>query len=103
MSRFDPPPAGGADAAAEATVSKARLRLWLRLLGVTRQVEGELRERLRACDTTLPRFDVMAALHWTVEHARELGFLGVLSGPLVRSSYRAGRLHDQAIAARTPR
>ena len=37
------------------------------------------------------------------EHARELGFLGVLSGPLVRSSYRAGRLHDQAIAARTPR
>ncbi len=33
--------------------------------------------------------------------ARELGFLGVMSGPLVRSSYRAGRLHSQAIAART--
>ncbi|MFC8936237.1 lipoyl synthase [Rhodococcus sp. NPDC057135] len=28
--------------------------------------------------------------------ARELGFLGVMSGPLVRSSYRAGRLHAQA-------
>ena len=35
--------------------------------------------------------------------AEELGFLGVLSGPLVRSSYRAGRLHDQAIAARAAR
>ena len=35
------------------------------------------------------------------EHARELGFLGVMSGPLVRSSYRAGKLHAQAMAART--
>ena len=35
------------------------------------------------------------------EVARELGFLGVMSGPLVRSSYRAGRLHAQAMAART--
>ena len=35
------------------------------------------------------------------EVARELGFLGVMSGPLVRSSYRAGRLHAQATAART--
>jgi lipoic acid synthetase len=32
--------------------------------------------------------------------AESLGFLGVMSGPLVRSSYRAGRLHAQAIAAR---
>lgn len=31
--------------------------------------------------------------------AREIGFLGVLSGPLVRSSYRAGRLHAEAVAA----
>ncbi|MBU3067199.1 lipoyl synthase [Nocardia sp. NEAU-G5] len=31
--------------------------------------------------------------------AREIGFLGVLSGPLVRSSYRAGRLHAEAMAA----
>ena len=37
------------------------------------------------------------------EHAREIGFLGVMSGPLVRSSYRAGRLHAQAIAARAAR
>jgi DNA-binding MarR family transcriptional regulator len=41
-----------------------RLKLWIRLLGVTRTVENELREHLRVDhDTTLPRFDVMAALH----------------------------------------
>ncbi|MDP9117737.1 MAG: lipoyl synthase [Actinomycetota bacterium] len=32
--------------------------------------------------------------------ATEIGFLGVMSGPLVRSSYRAGRLYQQALAAR---
>jgi lipoic acid synthetase len=34
------------------------------------------------------------------EEADEIGFAGVLSGPLVRSSYRAGRLYRQAVAAR---
>jgi lipoyl synthase len=34
------------------------------------------------------------------EEAEQVGFAGVLSGPLVRSSYRAGRLYQQAIAAR---
>jgi len=32
--------------------------------------------------------------------ATELGFAGVMSGPLVRSSYRAGRLYQQAISHR---
>ncbi|MGH3737209.1 MAG: lipoyl synthase [Micromonosporaceae bacterium] len=32
--------------------------------------------------------------------ARGLGFVGVMSGPLVRSSYRAGRLYRQAVEAR---
>jgi lipoyl synthase len=32
--------------------------------------------------------------------AEQMGFLGVMSGPLVRSSYRAGRLYRQAVAAR---
>ncbi|HLI36828.1 MAG TPA: lipoyl synthase [Streptosporangiaceae bacterium] len=32
------------------------------------------------------------------EQALELGFAGVMSGPLVRSSYRAGRLYAQAVA-----
>jgi len=34
------------------------------------------------------------------EEAEEVGFAGVLSGPLVRSSYRAGRLYHQAVEAR---
>ncbi|MCF8570834.1 lipoyl synthase [Gordonia sp. HY002] len=32
------------------------------------------------------------------EYAKELGFAGVMAGPLVRSSYRAGRLYAQAMA-----
>jgi lipoic acid synthetase len=35
------------------------------------------------------------------QEAEEIGFSGVLSGPLVRSSYRAGRLYRQAMDART--
>ncbi|MEY3696363.1 MAG: lipoyl synthase [Actinomycetota bacterium] len=34
------------------------------------------------------------------DFATEVGFLGVMSGPLVRSSYRAGKLHKQAIEAK---
>ncbi|MDQ3733870.1 MAG: lipoyl synthase [Actinomycetota bacterium] len=33
--------------------------------------------------------------------AEQMGFAGVLAGPLVRSSYRAGRLYEQAIERRT--
>jgi lipoic acid synthetase len=33
--------------------------------------------------------------------ATAVGFFGVMSGPLVRSSYRAGRLYKQAVEART--
>ncbi len=34
------------------------------------------------------------------EAAREIGYSGVMSGPLVRSSYRAGKLYREAMAAR---
>jgi len=34
------------------------------------------------------------------DEAARIGFSGVMSGPLVRSSYRAGRLHKQALEAR---
>ena len=44
-------------------LSKRRLKTWIRLLGVTRGAENHLRDYLRrAHATTLPRFDVMAAL-----------------------------------------
>jgi len=43
--------------------SKNRLRLWLRLLKTQRHIENTLRDKLRAeFNSTLPRFDVMAAL-----------------------------------------
>jgi lipoic acid synthetase len=35
------------------------------------------------------------------EEALRLGFSGVMSGPLVRSSYRAGRLYAEALARRS--
>lgn len=42
---------------------KDELRLWLRLLTLATLIEGEIRARLRRdFDTTLPRFDLMAAL-----------------------------------------
>jgi len=37
------------------------------------------------------------------EEAEDIGFAGVMSGPLVRSSYRAGRLYEQASRARRQR
>lgn len=44
--------------------SKTRLRLWIKLLRLTRETESELREKLRTKhETTLPRFDVLAALY----------------------------------------
>ena len=45
------------------TLSKQRLRLWLRILRTSRAIEAEVRDRLRIeFDVTLPQFDVMAAL-----------------------------------------
>ena len=35
------------------------------------------------------------------QEAEDIGFAGVMSGPLVRSSYRAGTLYAQALARRT--
>ncbi len=37
------------------------------------------------------------------QEAEEIGFLGVMSGPLVRSSYRAGRLYKQAMEKKATR
>jgi lipoic acid synthetase len=34
------------------------------------------------------------------EEAEQIGFLGVLAGPLVRSSYRAGRLWARSMMAK---
>src|SRR5262245_56236270 len=44
--------------------SKAKLKLWIRLLRASRLIENDVRERFKTqFDVTLPRFDVMAALY----------------------------------------
>ena len=49
---------------ARSVAFQARLKTWIRLLRLTRSVEAQLRKCLRTgFDTTLPRFEVMAALY----------------------------------------
>lgn len=55
-------PAGHEARAAE--TDHASLKLWLRLLACSTQIETEIRRRLRVqFGTTLPRFDYLAQLH----------------------------------------
>ncbi len=59
--------------------SKTRLRLWLRLLKTANAIEAELRDRFRTeFGTTLPRFDVMAALSRHPDGLRMSELSGVL-------------------------
>jgi DNA-binding MarR family transcriptional regulator len=83
--------------------SKRRLKMWIRLLGVTRAAENELREYLRVThDTTLPRFDVMAALY----RRREGVTMSELSRMLLVSNGNAtavvDRLEGEGLVLRTP-
>lgn len=85
-------------------LSKRRLKAWIRLLGVTRHAENHLREFLRVNhDTTLPRFDVMAAL-W---RRREGISMSELSRMLLVSNGNAtavvDRLEQDGLAKRTPK
>lgn len=55
---------------------KSQLRLWLRMLSITKMIAQEVRSRLRVeFDATLPQFDVLAQLHREPEGLR----LGELS------------------------
>lgn len=84
-------------------LSKRRLKAWIRLLNVTRQAENRLREFLRVNhDTTLPRFDVMAAL-W---RRRDGLTMSELSRALLVSNGNAtavvDRLEREGLVLRTP-
>jgi DNA-binding MarR family transcriptional regulator len=84
-------------------LSKRRLKMWIRLLGVTRAAESHLREHLRVNHaTTLPRFDVMAAL-W---RRREGVTMSELSRMLLVSNGNAttvvDRLEADGFVRRTP-
>src|SRR4051794_41680371 len=95
-------------------VTKSNLILGL---GETREEVSQALRDLRevSCDLiTITQYLRPSSRHHPVERwvhpdefaeleaeARSLGFLGVMSGPLVRSSYRAGRLYAEAVAARS--
>ncbi len=84
-------------------LSKRRLKMWIRLLGVTRSSESTLREYLRLThDTTLPRFDVMAALY----RRRDGVTMSELSRMLLVSNGNAtavvDRLEADGMVRRTP-
>jgi DNA-binding MarR family transcriptional regulator len=81
----------------------ARLRVWLRLLRLTRRVGAELRERLRLeFDTTLPQFDVLAALYRSEKGLK----MSALSEALMVSNGNVTgiveRLVEQGLVARAP-
>ncbi len=85
-------------------------------MGETREEVSQALQDLRAagCDLiTITQYLRPTAKHHPVvrwvkpnefvelsKEASDIGFLGVMSGPLVRSSYRAGRLYNQAMTAR---
>lgn len=75
--------------------SKQRLRLWLRLLKVTRSVESELRENLRReFASTLPRFDVMSALSRSPRGLK----MSELSGVLMVSNGNVTGIVDRLVS-----
>ena len=85
------------------TMSKRRLKTWIRLLRAARTVEGELREFLRVeHGGTLPRFDVLAALR----RASEPLTMGELSQQLLVSNGNAtavvDRLERDGLVRRVP-
>ncbi len=83
--------------------SKDRLRLWLRLLKLTRQIEAELRERLRSeFSTTLPRFDVMAALSRHAEGLKMSQLSAVLRVSNGNVTGIVDRLADEGFVERVP-
>jgi DNA-binding MarR family transcriptional regulator len=84
--------------------SKRRLRLWLRLYGATSVIEREMRRLLRAeFATTLPRFDLMAALERTPDGLTmgELSRRLMVSGGNV-TSVVAGLERDGLVCRRSP-
>lgn len=87
----------------ETPLSKRRLKMWIRVLNMTRRVEAELRDYLRVeHNTTLPRFDVMAALY----RRREKVTMSELSRMLLVSNGNAtavvDRLEKDGMAQRNP-
>ena len=90
-------------AAKQEPLSKDRLRLWLRLLKLTRETEARLRERLKAeFNTTLPRFDVMAALSRYETGLKMSQLSGVLRVSNGNVTGIVDRLAEEGVVVRVP-
>lgn len=85
------------------TPSKERLRLWLRFLKASRTIEATLRENLRKeFETTLPRFDVMAALSRFDEGLKMSQLSGVLRVSNGNMTGIVDRLAEDGFLIRVP-
>lgn len=85
------------------TASKERLRLWLRFLKASRAIEAALRENLRDdFATTLPRFDVMAALSRFEDGLKMSELSGVLRVSNGNVTGIVDRLAEDGILVRVP-
>ncbi|WP_155851886.1 MarR family winged helix-turn-helix transcriptional regulator [Ahrensia sp. 13_GOM-1096m] len=88
---------------AYAMSTKTKLRLWLRLLKVTRSVENDIREKLRVeFDSTLPRFDVLAALYQFPKGLRMSELSGLLKVSNGNVTGIVDRLVKDGLIIRTP-
>ena len=77
--------------------SKAKLRLWIRLLRASRLIEANVRERLKTqFAATLPRFDVLAALY----RQREGMLMSEISRFLMVSNGNVTGIVDRLVAER---
>jgi DNA-binding MarR family transcriptional regulator len=84
-------------------LSKRRLRLWIRLLRVTRLTEAQLREFLRVeHGSTLPRFDVMAALHRANDDLTMTELSRMLLVSNGNTTTVVDRLESDGLVTRTP-
>lgn len=82
---------------------RRRLRTWLRLLRVTRGTENQLREFLRVThNTTLPRFDVMAALYRSDAPLKMSDLSKMLLVSNGNASTIVNRLELDGLVTRTP-
>lgn len=85
------------------SASKTRLRLWLRLLKMTRAIEGDIRDKLRTeFATTLPRFDVMSALSRHPDGLRMSELSSVLRVSNGNVTGIVERLVEDGLVARDP-
>ncbi len=85
------------------TPSKERLRLWLRFLKSSRTIEATIRENLRKeFATTLPRFDVMAALSRFEDGLKMSHLSGVLRVSNGNVTGIVDRLSEDGLLIRVP-